>query len=429
MQNYLLINITLSLLILVVLKYGKGSNDANYYLSLIGLIIWFIPYSLIASILPDAVLVEPEFIEFSTFVVSNYSPNSEVYFFDSEVWAQRIMLVLMSIGLFALFIRQVETYRWKKQLMSDGSLTFLHHYSYKNNVKVYSATQPQTGFLVGILNPIIVISNKVNKAEQIELIISHEKQHLEHKDNFRLLLLQTVACTFWWNPFVQKLIAQNRFFIEARCDEKASLAFGKNRYIENLAELMLNSQTGYQSPLACSATSSINNNVARLKLLKENRKMSIRKKFAYSLLVLTTIITTSWHTYATAINGDSQMHKEDRVGALVDFDIKVSNWLNEETENTQRAKVSMWVDFDKQASFKISEHFRLVFKVANEGDLAGFETEIVEISPKGEKTVAKPQLKTLLGKQAIIEIDNKDISNNTYLIKLIANKAKLPSSD
>ncbi|MBL4909735.1 MAG: hypothetical protein JKX78_06890 [Alteromonadaceae bacterium] len=68
----------------------------------------------------------------------------------------------------------------------------------------------------------------------------------------------------------------NRFFIETRCDEKTSIAYGEREYIECFASLILLKHNN-SSTFFCSAIANSKNNIARIKLLKEKRKMMLRK--------------------------------------------------------------------------------------------------------------------------------------------------------
>jgi beta-lactamase regulating signal transducer with metallopeptidase domain len=213
MENYLYLSTSISIVVLLLVKYGKGSSSANYYLSLLAIISWLIPYPYISELIPSKVLAEPVVIAFSQISSVNKFGMEQYVHFDIELWLKWSLWILMSIGVLLLVNRIINFVKWSGKIKNDPSLTLLSELSSKYQLPIYSVNTVSTGLLLGIFNPIIIISKSITSHKHIELIIVHEKQHLARKDNLRLILLEIVECLFWWNPLVRILISTNRFFI------------------------------------------------------------------------------------------------------------------------------------------------------------------------------------------------------------------------
>ena len=238
-----------------------------------------------------------------------------------------------------------------------------------------------------------------------------------------------VECLFWWNPLVRKLININRFFIEARCDENTSKEYGHSDYIEGLASLLLLKHHGKLSNLVCTASSTNKNNIARIKLLKEQRKMTFRKKITYTLIAFTTITTMSWNTLVTATSNEKAQHTktdQKQLGALVDFDAIITNKQKGNLQDSYRYEVTFWVNFNEKATFEVGEDFTVNFKAKDLGESVFLEYELIETIQSKETTVSKPRLTVDYGKESTIEIANPQVSEYTYLINASPVKAQNP---
>lgn len=432
MEMYVIVNTTISLAILALLKHGNGTNIIHYYLSFFGVLIWFIPYSLIAKIVPVEVLVEPIILNQSVTHYADYLPSTNYSYFDNETLIQFVALSFVLVGI-TFFIKQVfKAAVFNKKVLNDSSLQYHKQLSDEYQIPVYSANNVPSGMLLGFRTPKVVFSNLITESKQIKLILCHEKKHFERSDNYRLVFLAFVECLFWWNPLVRALVNKNRFYIEALCDESASQEFGFNEYAKQLASLILFKSEANQLTLTSTATSNKRNNMSRIKLLKENRKMTLKKKVTYVLTLCTALLTMAWHTLVIATDNSSEALAPEHQGTLVTFDLKVKDRSNKDEESVFASQMSMWVDFDKKASFKIGDKFKFNFKVSDLGkdsgslELAAFDMEIIEISGSGEKVVSNPRLKTAFTQEAMIEIDNFQVSPHAYAIKFTPERALRP---
>jgi hypothetical protein len=209
------------------------------------------------------------------------------------------------------------------------------------------------------------------------------------------------------------------------CDHKASKIYGETRYISDLSALIL-SLNPIKYPIAtCSAISTNKINIARIKQLTENKKMTFMKTITYTLVAITTATTLAWNTLATATidkNPIASNATQQTIGALLDVDIMVT----ESTDSRVRSELKIWMDFGKEASIKLNDNLTFKIQVADEKDLASINIELIEINNGRKLIIAKPILTVEFGKKAMIEIDNQDVSQNVYSITVIPAKAPKP---
>lgn len=74
-------------------------------------------------------------------------------------------------------------------------------------------------FLVGLFRPVVYLPTGLTPQER-ELIISHEKTHIAHGDNWWKILSFLCLCLHWYNPFVWLSFHFFNKDIELACDEK-----------------------------------------------------------------------------------------------------------------------------------------------------------------------------------------------------------------
>ena len=433
MESYLYINTSISLIVLAFIKYEKGSNNANYYLSLAAIIAWFLPYTIIAEFIPSNVLVDPIIISIShvsaiTSTVSHLS-NQPIL----EYWLIAGFWALISIGFLLFLLRFNNSIKWKKKIMADPSLSYMSQLSKVHNVPIYAIEQVESGFILGVFKPVIVISSRFIASDYLQLIITHERQHLKNHDNFRLFILTLCECLFWWNPIVRKLIVANRFYIEARCDEAASKRYGIKQYINDLSSLILVKNSRDSHHFVCPVISNENSNISRIKLLKEEHTMTIKNKLMYMLVAILTFTLISWNTIATAQHSKSDSINSgagDKVGAMMHFDAKVTYRVPaDNVERVTSSNIIMWTDFNKKAAVNINNEVIFSYKVRDlDGKVAVIEMDIIEIVGEKEQVVAQPKLTVAYTQEAMVEIDNLQLSNHAYSIKFTTFKAKQPAS-
>lgn len=457
MEHYFIVNTLISIAIITLITYGQGTHRANYWLTWLGMGSWFIPYSVIGNWLSARELAEPVILssELGRTVSSaiQIMPKSLEFAF----WLQLSLSVVCIVGM-CLFARQwLDSYFWQRMLITSNTCKLQEHLTNQHQVPIYAADNVPSGMLIGWLSPKIIIANTlltcVDKS-LIELIICHEKTHLMRKDNWRLLLLSFVSCLFWWNPLVRKLVTKNKFYMELRCDQSTSLGFnnryGKKAYVEGLAALVLAGQrtfsqaasintlptnTAPANAMVSSVVATQNENIARIKLLNQTRKITMTSKLAYafitsmllSMMALTVATTATATTLATVMtNHDVRVSEQaGDMGAEVEFNITVNDRSDPDHDNEYRYRVVLWTDFNQKSSIKVGDNFEFPFSIEDLGDNAKVNMEIVEYFG-ANKTVAKPVITFPYGEEGMIKISNPDVSMHSYQIKVAPVKTPMP---
>lgn len=423
MEIYFQINLFTSLLVLAMVKWGKGNNRANFSLLNFAILAWFVPFAWLAQMLPSDVLIRSFVINQqvtsgSTTVVAAIPTMIDV--------AELLAGALLTCCLFgiSLFISQLISARnFNKSLLNDGSLVYDAKLSAEHQVDIYFSDMVNTGILIGVKHPKIVIAKNIQSKSQLNVIIAHEKSHLAHQDNIKLLLLTGAQCIFWWNPIVRYLVSQSRFYIEALCDQRTAAQVGENEYLTNLAELMLSRRETAQNALVSTMTGNNKHNMSRLKLIKEKRVMTAIKKLAYWLTALTAVTVMVFNTLAMA-SGNSQL--ADQEGVLIGFNLKIKHAEERGIKRESTAEAAIWSAYEQTAGIRIGDNYRFQYQVAEQGEYAKVDMKIIEIKAGNEKVVANPILTVAYQQEAMIEIDNADVSATAYTIAFTPKKSAKP---
>lgn len=421
---YLMINTCITLLAMALLKFTHGSNNVNYSLTVFALSVWLLPYPVLAEILSSNNLVSPVILSQTFTTISQQQDNLNRYLIDYQQLCSIALFACFLIG-FCIFATRLKNQLSRQAIIkSSKSFRYCSELSEQYKTSVYRADNVPSGMLMGIFTSKIVVANAISQPNQLALIINHEKTHQTRKDNLRLMLLTLMESLFWWNPLVKKLSAHTRFYIEALCDEQCAKHYGQTKYQHDFAELILRNHQSQNLAFNCTATSNKNNNIQRLKRLKEQREMTIKSKLAYTLTITTALLLMAWHTVALAT--PNKEHQPNDLGALVNFELNVTDRTDTNQPSIHSSKMAMWVNFDEKAAFKISDKFHFNFKVSERSDVADVEIEILEVTASGRKIVEKPKLSVAFNQQAKIEIDNYQLSENAYSISFVPSKAKKP---
>lgn len=118
----------------------------------------------------------------------------------------------------------------------------------------------------GVLRPTIWIGDRFASRTELELALVHECLHVRARDPLAILLVTSVERVYWWNPLVAALARQAMLMIEAACDRRCAARFGRERYIESLAALMLDDVPA-ATPRLLAAARGTGLDVGRLELL------------------------------------------------------------------------------------------------------------------------------------------------------------------
>ncbi len=90
----------------------------------------------------------------------------------------------------------------------------------------------------GALRPTIWIGDR-HLGRYRALVLTHEMWHVRARDPAWLFAIAAVRRAYWWNPLVAYLARQAVLMIEAACDHRCAVQFGKTAYMADLASLLL----------------------------------------------------------------------------------------------------------------------------------------------------------------------------------------------
>ena len=114
------------------------------------------------------------------------------------------------------------------------------------------------------------------------------------------------------------------------------------------------------------------------------------------------------------------------LGALIDFNINVTNKLQGDLIDRTHSVVQMWINFDEKSMLKIAEQIKLNVKAKDLGESVLLEYEIIELTTVNDKTVATTKLTVKFNQEATLHIDNLDVSKYVYLITATPSKTQRP---
>ena len=159
-----------------------------------------------------------------------------------------ILILAVLFTLFKLFrsILNVFAFRksllYKKHELPDRLMSLFVALGIKENVLVFTQAKPQA-FCFGIRNPKIYISTglvQLMNKKELEVILRHEKYHLEHKDTLTLLLASVIESLFPFFPVVSDFIRVYRTDRELAADKAAiTTSIDKFTMKEVLKKLLL----------------------------------------------------------------------------------------------------------------------------------------------------------------------------------------------
>ncbi|MEG0169470.1 MAG: M56 family metallopeptidase [Anaerorhabdus sp.] len=175
----------------------------------------------------------------------------------------------------------------------------IHELQYKypclSKIKIVENENVTSPMLMGVIHPIIVITDSTLPEKQLSIILEHELVHHTRHDLYYKLLLLIVQCIHWFNPIVYLMVKEVNNDIEFSCDEQvlnnSTIAFRKE--YGNTILTLLKSNTSKQSS---SLTTNFNGNKKvvkeRFNMLIDTRKKSKGIKIIILSLLLISIVAS-----------------------------------------------------------------------------------------------------------------------------------------
>ncbi len=193
----------------------------------------------------------------------------------------------------------------------------------------------------GFFRPKIYLSTKLlaitSKREQ-EIILRHEKHHLEQRDNLTMLLAQVIQNVFPFFPLLNDMVLNFRIERELEADQAAILHHQKSAMISALKKLLLFEQTSQLAFIPSIA--SADTLEARIQFLVRSKRYLGKYKIGniifsgVSVVLLLFLAFTPVHAIEFHDNG------KDAVMACVSND-ECAQWCKENSSQLQNMTSSM----------------------------------------------------------------------------------------
>jgi bla regulator protein BlaR1 len=290
MMDYLITCTTMSLTLWFASIFLKNAPARiSFYLVLLALLSWFIPWQLI----PDTFVAKVQLDAWLD--LAPFSLQSQVVLTPAETTAGQIR---------AAQIPWLQQFSWWQLLASAfivGSILFLlRFWRYQVTIKLLNkraihcenlvsanlpypvkVTQLNTpAIATGLFKPTIWVDPQLLQRPELDSVLLHEATHIRHGDIIWLWLICLTESLFWWNPICLKLSDKARQLLELSCDESCFKQL-QQKYQFDLASLLLKPLVGSskQSLAGMPVLNIVNSkdfNMVRVKMLNKEKVMKIK---------------------------------------------------------------------------------------------------------------------------------------------------------
>ncbi len=250
-------------------------------------------------------------------VISDISGSEIVISGDNTLTFDELLIFIWFAGMVCQLIKRSGYITEKEKLlkkirydeMLDWHLTQnINRLMVNHHVKIAWCDYNGSPMLLSFFEPIILIPENGVKAEDLDIIITHELTHLKRNDVLFKFVINILECVYWYNPLVHLL---NRYAcedIEYACDETV-LSHQSDEYRADYAQSVLNNVAyGRSLILATNFTPAYETLKERFENIFSDKKMNFRTK---ALAVIFTAAATVIVFSAGISFGSIKMDKND----------------------------------------------------------------------------------------------------------------------
>lgn len=183
-----------------------------------------------------------------------------------------ILVLAVVFTLFKLFKSVLNIFAFRKSLLSkkhEHPASLMHlsvSLGIQEKVLVFTQTKPQA-FCFGIRNTKIYISTglvQLMNQKELEVILRHEKYHLEHRDTLTLLLATMIESLFPFFPVVSDFIRVYRTDREVAADNAAITNVTDKQSLKDVLRKLIQYETDI-NPILLPAMMSVDTLEARIR--------------------------------------------------------------------------------------------------------------------------------------------------------------------
>lgn len=204
-----------------------------------------------------------------------------------------ILLLILITALIKFILTVVRVYNLRKDLLrnsiEDMSMSqILNRLDLESRVKIVNSTKPYA-LCFGVREPKIYLSTKLIKMlsiKELEVVLRHEKYHLEHRDTLTLMLATIFESLLPFFPLISDFIRQYRIDRELSADEAASLGIGGNKHLSSVLTKLLKYEPGFAF-IASPAIADVDTLEARIQRLINTSVVS--RKFHFKNVAISSL--------------------------------------------------------------------------------------------------------------------------------------------
>jgi beta-lactamase regulating signal transducer with metallopeptidase domain len=252
MASYFITNIVIFLSCLLTISVlVNAPARLKFYLYIISLASWLVPWSALFSLLKTGLVTEV--VEQSRLLTINIY-SLDYILITLEYYIQSLTLLtfkdlavvvafITTVGFLRFILDAIQSRRFHQSLNNSSTeLSTDHELKYDNpkNIEIRVGNFSSPGAITGFFKPKIWIDNSVKSPEKLNLVLLHELKHIEQHDHLWMWGIAVIQRLFWWNPIVQYSIRQCKLELELSCDEQCDLALPEKSYVVGLADILIN---------------------------------------------------------------------------------------------------------------------------------------------------------------------------------------------
>lgn len=176
---------------------------------------------------------------------------------------------------------------------------FVKRHNLKRRVRLMKCSRITSPLTYGILFPVILLPYGEIEEENLNLILSHELQHIRRFDVLKKCLFIIVACVHWYNPLVWIMLFMANRDIELACDEAVLNRCGMRKAYAMMLLKMEEQRNGQYPVFSCLSN---NQTAERIKAI-----MKMKNKSMLSVVLSVLMIFATCAAFATTPEGELKL--------------------------------------------------------------------------------------------------------------------------
>jgi len=258
------------------------------------------------------------------FSLTNYTPSWFSFLLSIYMLGTSVILIFRFIGLGKLF-----------------KVIHRHGYENYNQYKLVESSDFQNSFS---FFKFIFISSSLENTYDREIILKHEKVHIDQRHFLDMLLSNLLTAMWWFNPIVWLYDRDIRKNHEYLADEATIREYNKSDYLTVLVNQWVKIPV-----LPLSNSFSYSNQIKRIKMMKKNFSNPAKKLFALAILPALSVFFWAFAEpeYITVMNEEpfvpevlSLPEISDETISLLPVEIKENNSISRENTGNTTALVN-----------------------------------------------------------------------------------------